>query len=245
MSASIEPFERLMPKAIEHFWAARELAAKNQKAKGTIDQGNRANVTAGKNLDGFRDLVRELIIANGLSDFDVFTDGRKMLTIPGYFRPTKNWDLLIVRKNQLIAAIEFKSQVGPSFGNNFNNRVEEALGNASDIKEAFREEAFLESMKPFVGYFFVLEDCPDSRKRRKISSPHFPIFPEFRNTGYANRYEILCRRLVQEQLYDAVALVMTPQQMSPRWSDLSELTSARRFAINLAGKISSISLECP
>ena len=44
-----------------------------------------------------------------------------MLTLPGYFRPTKLWDLLVTYKGQLIAAIELKSHVGPSFGNNFNN----------------------------------------------------------------------------------------------------------------------------
>ncbi len=38
----------------------------------------------------------------------------------------KKWDLLVV-EGCLIAAIEFKSQVG-SFGNNYNNRTEEALG---------------------------------------------------------------------------------------------------------------------
>lgn len=47
-----------------------------------------------------------------------------------YFRPNKKWDLLVVDNNELVIAIEFKSQVGPSFGNNFNNRTEEAMGSA-------------------------------------------------------------------------------------------------------------------
>jgi hypothetical protein len=62
--------------------------------------------------------------------------------LPGYFRPAKEWDLLVISKNNLIASIEIKSQVGPSFGNNFNNRVEEALGNACDIWTAYREGIF-------------------------------------------------------------------------------------------------------
>jgi len=33
----------------------------------------------------------------------------------------------------LVAAIEAKSQVGPSFGNNFNNRTEEATVNRCQI----------------------------------------------------------------------------------------------------------------
>lgn len=154
-------------------------------------------------------MVKQIIIENGISDAEIFTDGRVPLTLPGFYRPTKNWDLLVISKNKLLAAIEFKSQVGPSFGNNFNNRVEEALGNATDINTAFREGAFGESPKPFLGYFFVLEDCPKSLSRVNIQSPHFPALSEFNNTSYATRYEILCRKLVQEQLYDAAALVLT------------------------------------
>ncbi|MDD5532110.1 MAG: PaeR7I family type II restriction endonuclease [Syntrophales bacterium] len=42
--------------------------------------------------------------------------------MPGYFGPTKDWDLIVVADNVLLASIEFKAQVG-SFGNNCNNCV--------------------------------------------------------------------------------------------------------------------------
>lgn len=42
----------------------------------------------------------------------------------------------------MIAAVELKSQVGPSFGNNCNNRTEEAIGTAHDFWTAYREGAF-------------------------------------------------------------------------------------------------------
>lgn len=209
MTASIHAYETMMTDAIKYFWNTRQQASLSQFQKGVVDQGNRSGVTAGKNLDGFAQLVKQIIIENGISDAEIFTDGRVPLTLPGFYRPTKNWDLLVISKNKLLAAIEFKSQVGPSFGNNFNNRVEEALGNATDINTAFREGAFGESPKPFLGYFFVLEDCPKSLSRVNIQSPHFPALSEFNNTSYATRYEILCRKLVQEQLYDAAALVLT------------------------------------
>ena len=67
--------------------------------------------------------------------------GKKRLTIPGYFRPTKMWDALVIYKSRLIAAFELKSQVG-SFGNNFNNRTEESIGSANDFWTAHRENAF-------------------------------------------------------------------------------------------------------
>ena len=66
--------------------------------------------------------------------------------LPGFFRPTKDWDFLIVTpKNQLITVVELKSQVG-SFGNNFNNRTEEALGSAVDLWTAFRKKGFPQSL---------------------------------------------------------------------------------------------------
>ena len=65
----------------------------------------------------------------------------------------------MVSDGQLVTAMEFKSQVGPSFGNNFNNRSEEAIGSATDIWVAYREGRFGKTPTPFLGYFFLLEDC--------------------------------------------------------------------------------------
>ena len=53
--------------------------------------------------------------------------------IPGFYRATKDWDLIIISpKGDLVAAIELKSQVG-SYGNNLNNRTEESLGSSEDF----------------------------------------------------------------------------------------------------------------
>src|SRR6185369_8408836 len=119
-------------------------AHRKQVESGKADQGERSSVTAGKNMDGFLAIVQQLVKANGLPDAQVQVS-RKLLTLPGYFRPTKVWDVVVMHSRRLIATIEFKSQVGPSFGNNFNNRAEEAIGTAHDIWTAFREGAFGES----------------------------------------------------------------------------------------------------
>ena len=65
--------------------------------------------------------------------------------LPGWFCAEKDWDLVVVVNRLLVAGIEFKSHVG-SFGNNCNNRVEEALGNATDLLAAYREGAFQPSL---------------------------------------------------------------------------------------------------
>jgi hypothetical protein len=131
------------------------------------------------------------------------------LELPGFFRPTKEWDLLVVREGQLIAAIELKSQVGPSFGNNFNNRTEEAMGTALDLWTAYREGALNKTVQPWLGYVFLLEDCPRSRLPVRVVEPHFKVLPEFVNASYARRYELFCRKLVRERHYNAAAFLLS------------------------------------
>jgi hypothetical protein len=161
------------------------------------------------------------------------------VTLPGYFRPTKKWDLLVIHEKRLVAAIELKSQVGPSFGNNFNNRTEEAIGTAQDFKTAYRENAFGPHVKPFVGWLMVVEDDPKSRSPIRDSSIHFPVFPEFQGASYLKRYDLLCQRLVQEQLYTAAAVIATPRTAlaTGEYTELSELTGLKTFVAAFASHI--------
>ena len=200
MALNLCDYETKAREAIKGFWQTRDDAKQKQRESGKSDQGERAGVTGGKNMDGFSSLVIELVKANGLPHAQIHQK-RAVLTLPGYFRPTKLWDLLVIDKGRLIAAIEFKSHVGPSFGNNFNNRTEEAIGTSHDLWTAYREGAFGEQERPFVGWLMVVEDAPESRAPVRESSPHFPVFPEFSGASYLQRYDILCQRLAKEQLY--------------------------------------------
>jgi hypothetical protein len=156
-------------------------------------------------MDGFIQLFTDLITDSGLPREFIYR--KKAVELPGFFRPTKEWDLIVVRDNTLIAAIEAKSQVGPSFGNNFNNRTEEAMGSALDLWTAYREGAFSSSPQPFLGYFFMLEDCPASNSPVRVYEPHFKVFPEFVNASYAKRYEVFCRKLLLERHYTSAAFI--------------------------------------
>jgi len=88
-------------------------------------------------MDGFIGLFAGLIRNAGAPEAAIFR--KTKIELPGFFRPTKEWDMLVVVNGHLLAAIEAKSQVGPSFGNNFNNRTEEAIGSAVDLWTAYRE----------------------------------------------------------------------------------------------------------
>lgn len=240
MALSLCSFEKKAHEAIKAFWEARDVAKRKQKESGKSDQGERAGVTAGKNMDGFSDLVIDLVKANGLPQAEIHRK-RALLTLPGFFRPTKLWDLLVISEGRLIAALEFKSHVGPSFGNNFNNRAEEAIGTSHDLWTAYREGAFGQQERPFVGWLMVIEDAPESRAPVRESSPHFPVFPEFAGSSYLRRYDILCQRLAKEQLYSSASVIATPRSAvaDGAYSELSSMTGLRSFVASLAGHIAA------
>ncbi|MGJ0427547.1 PaeR7I family type II restriction endonuclease [Methylocystis sp.] len=241
MPLDLADYENKAREAVKAFWGNRAAAVAKQKELGRVDQGERAGVTAGNNMDGFIALIQDVIRANGLADAHMMME-RRVLTLPGFFRPTKLWDLLIVKDGKLIAALELKSQVGPSFGNNFNNRTEEAIGTAVCLWTAFRDGAFgKEAQRPFVGWLMLVEDAPKSRSPVRDSSPHFDVFPEFRGACYLERYNILCRKLVQEQLYTTATIIASPRTAADTgdYVDLSELTGLKTFVTSFAGHIAA------
>jgi hypothetical protein len=200
-------YEKRLSKAVRHFWKIRtDQHTRQGTATGKKDTGNRSAVTGGKHLDGFVNLLAELLKEAGLPDSTIHTTAT---TLPGYFRPTKNWDLVVVVDEKLLASIEFKAHIGPSFGNNFNNRVEEALGNSTDLLTAYREGKFKPSQKPWLGWLMLLEERPKSMSAVRVDEPHFEVFPEFKEASYAKRYELFCERLMRERLYDGTCLLLS------------------------------------
>ena len=87
----------------------------------------------------------------------------------------------------------------------------------------------------------LVEDAPESRTPVRDSSPHFPVFPEFQGAAYLNRYDILCQRLIQEQLYTTASIITSPRSAvtTGEYADLSEMTGLKTFVTSLAGHIAA------
>ena len=248
MSKLLPPdFDIRVQESVASFWSGR-------LATGiTSQEGGRGSVIGGKNLDGFSELIREIAVFCGIPDENIRITGKTRLTLPGYFRPTKMWDSLVVYKGRLIAAFELKSQVGPSFGNNFNNRSEESIGSATDFWTAHREHAFKfeeelnlfalnDAKPPFLGYLMLLEECPKSTSRIRVDESHFKIFPEFINSSYSKRYELLIERLVAEKLYSSACLILSDRLhglADGRFSSPKETLSPRSLFADFAGVLLS------
>jgi type II restriction enzyme len=239
MTLDLSNYKLKAHKAVKEFWGNREAAKERQLATGKADQGERSGVTSGKNMNGFLSLIVDIVRSNGLPHAEIHTN-RAMLTLPGYFRPTKLWDILVIHRGELIAAVELKSQVG-SFGNNFNNRTEEAIGTAHDLWTAYREGAIGNQPRPFVGWLMMVEDSPKSRKAVRDASPHFAVLPEFQGASYLIRYDLLCQKLVKEGLYSSACLLTSPREAAStgEFSEISHMTSLKTFISSLAGHIAS------
>lgn len=214
-----ESFEDDVKNSIRVFWESRN------KGKTSSQEGSRGSVIAGKNLDGFTQIIKNVAIHCGLPESAVIVTGRKTLTIPGYFRPTKMWDAIIFYKGHLLAAFELKSQVG-SFGNNFNNRSEESIGSASDFWTAHREKAYNIrnvsnkkyknekdiAIQPFLGYLMLLEESEGSTRPVGVDEEYYHVFPEFKDASYAERYCVLLDKLISEKLYNSACFILSEQE---------------------------------
>lgn len=239
MSTTRIGFEPRLRQAVRSFWSRRSSAAAKQRAAGRSDQGNRGAVTGGKTMDSFRDMIVDVVKRHGPKGVEIHRD-KSMVVLPGFFRPTKQWDLLVVHAGRLLAALELKSLCGPSFGNNANNRCEEALGSACDFRKAQSEGLFGNGANPFLGYFILVEDAAKSREPVNSRSPHFPTDPCFQGASYQRRMQLMCERMVQQQLYACAAVLTSPvSSTSGDYANLSMHTSFRQLLTRLASHLGS------
>jgi type II restriction enzyme len=222
--------------AVKAFWAGRDLQTQKQVESGKIDAGTRGSVTGGLHLNALQDLI-----AGQFSPLiELGTTVRKsgIIPLPGYYRRAKNWDIVVTYREMLVAVIECKSQVG-SFGNNFNNRTEEAIGNAVDLWRAY-EAGLVGTVKPWLGFVFVFEHAPGStRTIRDQGTPLYRTDPAFDNSSYTIRYQLLFQRLVRERLYDAACLISTKKGEGIHDEPLAEV-STRNLTAAITGRVAYI-----
>lgn len=135
----------------------------------------------------------------------------------------------------LVAAFELKALGAPSFGNNYNNRVEEALGSAIDLRRAALANLF-PGEKPWLGYFFIMEDAEDSRSPVKLAKGAMPVDRLWLDRSYQDRFAIFCERLVSEGLYDAVCYI-TSSADNPTPNEPMEILDWRHFSAAISARL--------
>ena len=212
--------------ALFAYWTSRSDAAAAQQAKGVRDVGGRAGATSGGHLDRVAQLLAKVAVQAGapssavyyktpVGDENARPNMASGFTLPGFFRPTKQWDVVTWGPDETpVAVIELKSQNGPSYGNNANNRAEEAIGNAVDFRRAAVGDGI--PGNPWLGYVFVIEDDAFSRSSRQRGvSGKLESDPVFDGWSYVKRVQLLSERLVSEGLYHSVWAVASTRPACP------------------------------
>lgn len=226
-------YTHLIGKAVNAFW----LTKMSQLTK-SGDTSNRGAVVGGRQLDGFINLLKAVALDAGVPEDCIITDNNYL---PGYFRSSKDWDMLVLSPSgKLIAAIELKSQVG-SYGNNFNNRTEEAIGSAVDLWTAFREGQFPNQSAPWIGWMMIVGRDAASERPVRNYEPYFPVRNEFNGADYLDRYRILCQKLILERHYTSAALLWTSDANS--YGDVSDDISINSFITSFFGHLAGAANE--
>ncbi|ASR36703.1 type II site-specific deoxyribonuclease [Prauserella marina] len=222
--------------AVAAYWGAKQTQNELSKIKDKVGAGTAGSVRGGRHFDSIAALIAKFFLEAGYPAEDIRVSKGQRLELPGYYRPQKQWDLVVAHENTLVAAFELKALGGPSFGNNYNNRVEEALGSAVDLRRAVLEKLF-PGEKPWLGYFFIMEDGPGSRAPVRIEKGAFPVEDIWHGSSYQKRFSVFCERLMEERIYDSICYV-TSSAAAPTPVEPLESLDWRHFSASINSRIS-------
>lgn len=213
--------------AVSLFWTKRadQMAA---LADGGVSGGA---ARAAGHMNGIRDLVSDIFVEAGMPRYTVVYEP----FLPGYYRARKRWDMAVQYRGALVAALEFKSQVG-SVGKNINNRFEEALGTGTDTWAAQTKFTAYGEVPPWLGYVFVLQETPETEQRNRSVSALFNVDPVFVGLSYNERYQEMLRRFIGENIYQAGWFITTKSDADGRVTYNEPLATATGDAFRVAVK---------
>jgi len=236
----INNIEEELSDAVQYYWATRSGQGEIQRESKDSTRGRRAEVLGGQQMDSFAGLIEDIAVDAGVPRDSVKHDYHA--TLPGYYRHEKEWDTAVVHDGELLAVVEYKSQAS-SFGNNLNNRAEEAIGNNVDLVEAYEEGVFAPSPQPWMGYLMLMADNEKSRNVPNVRESNFDVDDEFKAASYIDRMELLCLRMKRKRLVDNAAFILSDDEQGLEgeyWQPNDELRFERftqALASHVAGHI--------
>ena len=144
-------------------------------------------------------------------------------------------------KGALVAALEFKSQVG-SVGKNINNRFEEALGTGADTWAAQSKLAAYGEVPPWLGYVFVLREDKETESPDRSTNALFPADPAFEGMSYNQRYQEMLKRFMGDNIYQGGWFITTKTDKAGRVSYAEPLATAsgKAFRVAVQGRVNYV-----
>ncbi|MCB1257406.1 MAG: restriction endonuclease [Microthrixaceae bacterium] len=209
MTNPLPDYTDLVINAVTSYWDVRRSQSERSIEQGVLNPGLRSEVTGGRHLDDLQALLVRVFIDAGIPSHLIDVKKRP---IAGFFRRDKSWDVVVMVANQVVGIIELKSMAGSSPGQNFNNRTDEALGQAVDVWKAVERGIIDTTQRPWLGYFMLLEDNEAFNTPVVGRNPVWTPDPAFDQASYALRYGIFFERMVRERLLDAACLILADKE---------------------------------
>jgi len=226
--------------AMQAYWGVKDRQGATSELLKSTAEGAAKSVRAGKQFAPVAALIARFFIDAGYPPSSIGT-GRPHVVLPGAFRPTKQWDLVVVHRGVLVAAFELKGIGGDdqSIGKNYNNRVEEALGSAFDIDQA-DDLDLMGPEPPWLGYLFVMEDTPSSRKPKEPMKGLLRADDVWSGLSYQQRFSRSAQRLLSEKLYAAVCYLVSSRRR-PGPDEPCPATDWQHFSASIEARIHYLS----
>jgi Restriction endonuclease XhoI len=219
--------------AVLLFWTTRADQMAALADGGAAGGGARAAA----HMNGVRNLVKSIFIDAGMPESSVEYEPY----LPGFYRPRKRWDMAVKYKGALVAALEFKSQVG-SVGKNINNRFEEALGTGTDTWAAQAKLAAYGEVPPWLGYVFVLREDEETESPGRPINALFPADPTFKGMSYNQRYQEMLKRFMGDNIYQGGWFITTKMDETGQVSYTEPLATAsgKAFRVAVQGRVNYV-----
>jgi hypothetical protein len=96
--------------AVAAYWGAKHAQNELSAIKNKVGADTAGSVRGGKHFDDIAALLAKFFLEAGYPPDAIRVTVRQGLELPGYFRPQKQWDVVVVHENTLVAAFELKDR---------------------------------------------------------------------------------------------------------------------------------------
>ncbi|MFD9068476.1 protein kinase domain-containing protein [Streptomyces lasiicapitis] len=178
--------------------------------------------------------ISDALIARGV-DQTWIRSGREAVLPGSYELGRTTWDIVIFSDDVALAAVTLKQASGPSYGNNFYNRIQELTGNAFAVRQ--HDVQTIEQFRPYLGIFFIIEESKQVNAPLRI--PTESGAKPRSGPSYKERYGNTFAQFCTDGLYDGIAYVAVSKGSDPSFEEPRPDMSVKEFIDSLATRVLS------
>ncbi|MEV6480280.1 Shedu anti-phage system protein SduA domain-containing protein [Streptomyces sp. NPDC051576] len=159
-------------------------------------------------------------------------------TLPGAYGLGRSaWDLAVIKDGIPLAAIVLKTLGGPSYSNNYNNRIQELTSIAFDVRRQYGSQE-LNRLQPHLGLFFILQE--NERVNAPVRKPDDTYERLGDGLSYKERLGETFEQFCKDGLYDGVCYVSSGGDADSSFEEPRPEMSIDNFIAKFAQRVISL-----